>query len=405
MKAAKFQKLNIITLTVTHFLWGFVNFVFMIQIQPYLLSIYGTTTESAQILGVILSIGNFSAVFPLLMAFIADFYGRKKVIIFGQILSILGLICLSTSVFNILMLLGIIAFNLGIGFYDAPLQGIIYESSIEEKRGFAFSIVYNSGYIAGIFASLAIQEGNNSFISFFQIGLLLIIIASLLNILALRDVYPNSKKINFPIIKIFKDPISRLTAFTFAIDAFIWGLPLSIANGIFIILFGVDVAFIASLTLIETIVLVLLANPAGMLVDRFGKVLGLICGEVIGFMWLFFILAAITMPSMAPHFLLIAYAFLGAVVAFWRPSVTLSFISIDPSAATTNFGLLAFFQRLGRVPAAAVAGFLFTFLGFPPLLFITFFGTLIIIGVFIYMDKANKKENIINMNDTHRNSF
>jgi MFS family permease len=395
MKTASFHRLNIITLTVTHFLWGFVNFVFMIQIQPYLLSIYGTTTESAQILGLILSIGTFSAVFPLIIAFIADFYGRKRLIIFGQILSIIGLIFLSTSTSDVLMILiGIIAFNLGTGFYDAPLQGIIYESSFEEKRGFAFSIIYNSGYLAGILASFLIQGGNSAYIRFFQVGLLLVIISGLLNILALRDIFPNSKKIDFPIIRIFKNPLSRLTALTFCIDAFIWGLPLSIANGIFIILFEVDVAFIASLTLVETIVLVLLANPAGMFVDRFGRVLGLICGEVIGFLWIFFILVAMAIPSMAPQLLLVAYAFLGAVVAFWRPSVTLSFISIDPSAATTNFGLLAFFQRLGRVPSAAVAGFLFAFVGFPPLLVITFFGTLIVIGVFIHMDRMEKNNEV-----------
>jgi len=365
----------------------------MIQIQPFLLSIYGITPESAQILGLILSIGTFSAVFPLLISFIADFYGRRRLIIFGQILSICGLIFLSTSTSDVLLIMvGIIAFNLGTGFYDAPLQGLIFESSIEEKQGIVFSIIYTSGYIAGIIASFSIQEGNTSYISFFQVGLLLVLISGLLNLVVLRDVFPNSKNINFPIVKIFKDPLSRLTAFTFAIDAFIWGLPLSIANGIFIILFEVDVAFIASLTLVETIALVLLANPAGMLVDRYGRILGLICGEVIGFLWIFFILVAINIPSIAPQLLLIAYAFLGAVVAFWRPSVTLSFISIDPSAATTNFGILAFFQRLGRVPSAAVAGFLFSYVGFPPLLIITFFGTLIVIGVFIHMDKMEKKE-------------
>ncbi|MFX0125250.1 MAG: MFS transporter [Candidatus Hodarchaeota archaeon] len=391
MRTPNFHKLNIVTLTVTHFFWGFVNFVFRIQIQPYLLSIYGTTTVAAQILGLILSIGTLSAVFPLIMAFIADFYGRKNLIIFGQVLSVIGLIGLSTS--NIFaLLLGIIAFNLGTGFYDAPLQGLIYESSIE-KRGLAFSIVYNSGYLAGIIASLTIQEGTTGYISYFQIGFFLIAIAGLLNIIALRDVVPNSKKISFPIARILKDRTSRLTAITFALDAFIWGLPLTIANGIFIILFGVDVSFIATLTLIETIVLVLLANPAGLIVDRFGRVVGLICGEVIGFMWIFFILAAITIPSMAPNLLILAYAFLGAVVAFWRPSVTLSFISIDPSAASTNFGILAFFQRLGRVPSAAVAGFLFSIVGFPPLLYITFLGTLIVIAVFIHMDKIEKEQN------------
>lgn len=313
-------------------------------------------------------------------------------IIFGQVISSIGLIFLSTSPSDVLIILfGIIAFNLGTGFYDAPLQGIIFESSIEEKHGLVFSIIYNSGYIVGILASFLIQEENTAYTSFYQLSFLLIIISGLLNILILRNIFPNSKKIDFPIIRIFKNPLSRLTALTFTIDAFIWGLALSIANGIFRILSEVDVAFIVSLTLVETIILVLLANLAGMFVDRFGRVPGLICGEVIGFLWIFFILVAMVIPVMAPQ-LLVAYAFLGAVVAFWRPSVTVSFISIDPSAATTNFGLLAFFQRLGRVLSAAIAGFLFALVGFPPLLVITFFGTLIVIGVFIHMDRMEKKD-------------
>lgn len=391
MKTVSIFKSNIITLTVTHFLWGFVNFVFMIQIQPFLLSIFGTTTEGAQMLGLVLSIGTFAAVIPLLMSFTADYFGRKKIIIFGQLLSLLGLIGLASGTSNILLaLIGFIAFNLGTGLYDAPLQGLIFESSIE-KRGLAFSIVYNSSYIAGIIASFSIQEGNTNLTSYFQAGFLIVAVALILNILALRDIFPNSKEIKFPIARIFNDPFTRLTAITFAIDAFIWGLPLSIANGIYIIIFGVDVAFIATLTLIETIVLVVLAYPAGMLVDRFGRVVGLICGEAIGFGWIILMLAAFAFPSSAPNLILMAYAFLGAIVAFWRPSVTLSFISIDPTAATTNFGLLAFFQRLGRVPSAVVAGFLFSLIGYPPLLIITFIGSFIVIGVFIKMDKMEKR--------------
>ena len=78
MKTANLLNPNIITLTVTHFLWGFVNFVYSIQIQPYLLSIYGTTPEAAQILGTILTIGSISIVIPLLLGFFADLYGRKR---------------------------------------------------------------------------------------------------------------------------------------------------------------------------------------------------------------------------------------------------------------------------------------------------------------------------------------
>ena len=141
--------------------------------------------------------------------------------------------------------------------------------------------------------------------------------------------------------------------------------------------------------------MVLLAYPAGIFVDKFGRIAGLIVGEIVGIIWIIFVFAAFSMPDHAQNFIIIAYAFLGAVVAFWRPSVTLSFISIDSNAATTNFGILAFFQRLGSVPSAFIAGLLFPFLGFPPLLLITFFGTFIIIGIFYRMDKAEKNENKI----------
>ena len=392
MKLASFLNLNIYTLTVTNFLWGFVNFVFMIQIQPYLVSIYESNQSVAQILGLIISIGAFAAVIPLILGFLADLYGRKLNLISGQLLSILGLLGLSTGIRDILFLLpSIILFNLGVGFYDAPLQGLIYESSTK-NRGLVFSIVYNSSYLAGIIASFMLRVGEMNFKFFFQLGLILILISFVINLSLLHDVKPNTQKLNFPLIKVLKDPNSRLIAITFAIDAFIWGLPLSIANTIYMLVFKVDISFIATLTLIETIVMVLLAYPAGIFVDKFGRVAGLIVGEIVGIIWIIFVFTAFFIPDHAQGFITIAYAFLGAVVAFWRPSVTLSFISIDSKAAATNFGILAFFQRLGRVPSAGVAGFLFLFLGFPPLLLITFFGTFIIIGVFYGMDKDEKKK-------------
>ena len=117
---------NIQTLILTHFLWGFVNYTYMIQIQPYLILIYGSTPESAEIIGIILSIGSFSAVFPLILGYLAEKWGRARMIIFGQILSFFGLLSLAflTQSF-IFAFIGIILYNTGIGFYDPPLQGLI----------------------------------------------------------------------------------------------------------------------------------------------------------------------------------------------------------------------------------------------------------------------------------------
>ncbi len=386
MKTRSQLSLNIYTLGITNFLWGFVNFVFMIQIQPYLVSIYESNLRVAEILGLILSIGSFAAVIPLILGFLADLYGRKKNIIFGQILSIIGLLGFATGITDIFLLLpSIILFNFGIGLYDAPLQGLIYESSTKRK-GLAFSFVYNSSYLAGITSSLLLRVGKINYTFFFRLCLVLILISLIINFLLLHDIKSNSRKLYFPLMRILKDPKSRKIAVTFAIDAFIWGLPLSIANAIYILVFNVDLPFIATLTLVETIVMVLLAYPAGIFVDEYGRIAGLIMGEIVGIIWIILVFAAFTLPDYAQELITLAYAFLGAVVVFWRPSVTLSFISIDSDAAATNFGILAFIQRLGRVPAAGVAGFLFPIFGFPPLLLVTFLGTFIIIGVFYKME-------------------
>ncbi|MFX1283206.1 MAG: MFS transporter [Promethearchaeota archaeon] len=392
MTTTKLLNSNVITLTVTHFLWGFVNFVYSIQIQPFLLSIYGTTPEAAQILGTILTIGSFSAVIPLLLSFCGDLFGRKKFIIFGEIISILGLIGLSFASSVVLMsIISLIVFNIGIGIYDPPLQGLIHESTIVPKRGLAYSIVYNSSSIAGIIASFIIQnEVYGGFVIYFQISCIVFALAIIINFLILRDISPNKNRIYFPLVETFKKPISRLTVLAFFLDTFSWGLPLSIANGIYIILFGVDVSFIATLTLTLSVVLVLFQYPAGSCVDRFGRLFGLIMGELTGFMWII-----LTLLSIAVHqaeILIWAYATLGISIAFWRPSVTLSFIEIDPSAVSTNFGILSFIQRLGSIPTAAIAGFIFSIIGFSPLLIMTFSGTLVVIAIFIKIDQLQKNQ-------------
>lgn len=398
-----FLHLNIITLLITHFLWGFVNTVYIVQIQPLLLSIYGTTVEAAQILGFILSIGTLSAILPLIFSFFADTYGRRRIIILGESISIIGLIGLSFGDSKILVtIISIIFFNTGVGFYDPPLQGIIFESSNNKRRGLAYSIVYNSSSVAGIIASFLIQiEVYGDLIAYFQISCFLFFLAIIFNLVLLRDILPNKDQIYFPLAKILKKPLSRLTAIAFALDSFFWSLPLAISNGIYIILFEVDVSYIATINLVFTLLLVIFQYPAGMVVDRFGRFLGLIAGELMGILWIFMVIYAILIdtPDIAQEIIVLAYAALGISVAFWRPSVTISFIEIDPSAASTNFGILAFIQRLGVVPTAAIAGFVFSLAGFLPLLFVTFFGTLVVISIFIKIDRLEKTLSDISMSE------
>ncbi len=90
--------------------------------------------------------------------------------------------------------------------------------------------------------------------------------------------------------------------------------------------------------------------------------------------------------------LIIGYAILGVSIAFWRPSVIISIISLDPSVASTNFGILSFIQRLGMVPTAVIGGLIFSEFGFSPLLIMAFIGTSIVIFLFSRIDRLEKNE-------------
>jgi MFS family permease len=370
-----------------------VNYIYGIHIQPYLLTLYGTDPTSAQWLGLILSVGTLSAVVPLLLGFCADRYGRKRLIVVGLFFSLLGLSALTISDYNIFgSVIGIIMFNVGIGFYDPPLQGLIHES-VNTKRGLAYSLIYNSSSIAGILASILVQfEGSSTIKIQLSLSVLVLVTATIINLVVLRDVLPNSRKIHFPLIEILTKPVSKLIVIAFLIDAFSWGIALSIANGVYIILFDVDVSFIATLTFVQTIFLVIFQYPAGFLVDRYGRLFGLIVGELAGITWVLLSLFAILFMDIALTYLILAYIALGVSIAFWSPAITLSFISIDPSNASTNFGILAFISRMGWVPSAMIGGFIFSFVGYPPLLMITFVGTLFVMSLIYKIDTLEKNE-------------
>ena len=385
---------NILTLIVTHFLWGFVNFTYSIQIQPYLLSFYGTNPESAGIVGLILSLGSLTAVIPLLFSFYAEKFGRRNFIVFGQLLNLLGLVCLAFLTDSVIFaFIGILLYNSGIGLYDPPLQGIIHETSTV-NRGFSYSLVYNSLSISGILSSFIIQLlGEEWIIPLLQISCGLIIGSIILNVLYLSDITPKEKVVRFPFKKLFENPLAKWIALIFFFDSLIWGLPMSIANSVIIILFGVESDYLGLLLFVEMIILVILQYPAGYLVDKFGKIFGLIIGELAGLLWIIFFFLALINPSEFYILIILAYALLGISIAFWRPSVTLSFVTIEEDKATTNFGILSFVQRIGWVPTAALGGFLFVNFGFSLILGITFFGTLILVFFFL---KFNLLENQIN---------
>ncbi|WP_455140943.1 MFS transporter [Candidatus Hodarchaeum mangrovi] len=393
MKKSFLPHLNILTLIVTHFFWGYVNILYAINIQPFIIALIGTDSEAASILGLILSIGTLSAVIPLFFGYLGDWYGRKKLILAGQLFNVIGMLGIGFFSSNIYYsVVWIIIFNIGVGFYDPPLQGLIYESSRAVNRGRVYSVIYNAASIGGILGALFIQLlGDEVMLGLFQSGSLILFFTLLFNFIFLKDLHPNFKKARIPIKQFLTDPFTGTTALAFIIDTFAWGLSLSILNGVLILVFDVDSSFLGEITLIQSLLLVILQFPAGYLVDKIGRTFGLLMGEFVGICWISILFYTFTFPSsFALDLVVIASGVLGVSIAFWRPAVTLSFIEVDKSAVATNFGILTFIQRMGWVPTAAIGGFLFSLLNFQILLLITFFGTLIVVYLFLRLEKIGK---------------
>ncbi len=68
--------------------------------------------------------------------------------------------------------------------------------------------------------------------------------------------------------------------------------------------------------LVQTVFLVVLQYPAGILVDRFGRIIELVIGGLTGMNWILLVLSAVNIPTMAQELLIFAYAGLGISVAF-----------------------------------------------------------------------------------------
>jgi len=144
-------------------------------------------------------------------------------------------------------------------------------------------------------------------------------------------------------MRILRDSRSKLIVSAFFLDAFSWGLALSIANGLYILLFDVNVSFIANLSFMQLLLMVIFQYPAGVSIDKFGRLFGLIVGEIAGISWILLVIIAIFNSINAQVILIIAYVTLGISIAFWVPSSTLSFISANKTtAASTNYGIIAF---------------------------------------------------------------
>jgi len=204
----------------------------IIVLQPYILEV---GFDSAILLGIAITCATLAGTFPQAGAgMLADRFGDKKIIILGDIISVVGLVVLLLPINNYLVVvLGILLLDGGGGAANPPYQTMIAESYALEKHGRAFSIIQVAGNIAGIMAPIIVSAlfmVPTQF--FFLLFLLFMVVAVPIRIFGLRDAKgsPRTDKLIIPKLRA-RNRLFGYSIIVLVLDALIWGVSFSIYFG------------------------------------------------------------------------------------------------------------------------------------------------------------------------------
>jgi MFS family permease len=215
----------------------------------------------------------------------------------------------------------------------------------------------------------------------------------------------------------FKDKWVLRIAFTFFMDAILWGIALGVhwpglqSEDVFSGLKLDDKS--TSLLLMVTSLTVLVTMYFGRFVDKIGAKLFLFISEICGLVWIILsVVYTYLVYYLNQQFLwvmIIGRIFLGASIALWIPSTIALFTNVEPERKSKVYNSIAIFRSIGWLPGGFVAGFLFDAIpqpyGFLTPMFILIGGMFILIPLFYTlpnkpsdMNKNKKKTKQKNIN-------
>jgi MFS family permease len=383
---------NLRTVTAKTFLSGLASSVMRTVMQPFVLSLGAPMST----LGLLESLGGMRGILtsPLqyFSGWLSDRLGRRPFMILGNVSGALGisLFVFAALTGNWLWLVPGVVLTGATLLADPVDQSMVAESSQVSRRGTAYSLLVMAWTAPGIFAPalggwLAVRWG---FVPVFALQALLYVLGLLLVLRFLREtIVPSGEGIIWGELKaatarlIVPPRGLRGYYWTMAVDAFAWGLGLSLLFGMLTQTYGFTTFQLGILSSLMALAWTLSQWPAGKLIDRFGSkpvMLLSLVGSVPILLGLMFV-------SSFPAFAGI-YASLGVMGATWLPAqMAMLANSTSESELGEAMGRLAAFQGLIGFPAPFIGGLLYDTFGFQAPLLASLAGVLIEIVMLVVL--------------------
>ncbi|NHJ49263.1 MAG: MFS transporter [Asgard group archaeon] len=410
------RKKNISFLTISTFLASSANSIHFAFYSLYFTKLCENIgiENSERIIGITTTVAAFVAIIGIILAdYLNLLVGYKRVFIIAQALIALAFSFFLFDEFNRLGLVIAAAMILSLGFSlnESPYAIILTETAGEDKKGtisaltsffgrfgevIILVIVFIVTYVLGITYT---NNERSYYYLFAAIAVALIAIGIVFFVtdpsrkykeIALKEqeieqsqeqLNEDEEEVEEPIemqekktgfirgfIDTFKDKWVLRIAFTFFMDALLWGIALGVhwpglqSDDLFI----QDLALKdneTSLLLLATSLTVLALMYFGKFVDKFGAKLFLFISEICGLLWIILsVVYTYLVFYLQEQFLwimIIARISLGASIALWIPSTTALFTNVVPERKSKVYNSIAIFRSIGWLPGGFIAGFLF----------------------------------------------
>jgi len=378
------------------FIQGIYSNFLKVILQPFVLSISNSMTFVGFIDGLTNNI--VPSLVQLPGGWISDRIGRKKPMIFGSILIMLGfnmysLAVLTKSTFFIIS--G--AVFIGLGTIGLPSRdAFVAESVNKTKRVMAFNLLLFFMVIPGVFSSIFGGEIADKFGygAIFMINIFLEAVCLLLLIFYVKESLVKPEKrimlienMGTVLRNIFNIP-RHLAIFYLivAIDSFFWGVGYRIIFGLLRDKYNLSLTQIGILGSAFTVSWAVFQIPIGKYMMKRGCKTALILSEIFGCVGL---LGTILFKDF--YLLLLSQVFLGLIPAFWVPATrTLISNSVVQNQRAEALGRFVFFNGVTGFLGPIVGGFLYQSYGLSLPLMINIIGGLLVTFAIIFFIRETK---------------
>ncbi len=372
----KLKRRNLRALFFCNLLYGIGAGMFNVVYQPFVLEL----TNSIFLTGIIVTIGGIVQFLPLpFIGRLSDRIGRKKVILFGILFYLAGLIFLIFSNSSLLtfLVIGLILYFGGVAMHTININIFVSENSNKSKGGLLYGLMFFSffgGTILGSFLVLIANTFDTRF--FFQIFIFLLIIEALIILFIITEKsHPKrSPKIDTTNIEtgiksqsvwreMMETPKNKSILVFFSLDLLIYSIGLSVYSAGLRDFYHITREELAIINIVFNISNMLFQIPGGHLADKIGKKKSLIWSQYFGLAFFFinilaFFIWAGGFETLLLPALIVSHIPFAMSVCTFIPSEQLSLTDLDETRKAESYGIVGFIRGIGFIPTGYIGGFL-----------------------------------------------